>query len=345
MRKTALLGLIVVPSHAFIDWQHLDVQVINLESRWDRLLDLELRVSDPSQSPLPFSLENMCRMPAVNASEVHDIASTGLISDDDWAAAQQRVEDNVRTFGGPLTPGAVGCGLSHALAWKRIVDLDLPYGLIMEDDTRVFYAHLEQAFKQDIKLPADWRLVQLQACVDPHKKSLSPVAWWTEDEAGGALATIEEVRVVLKRGVRTCLGAYLINRDGAQYLLENALPLREQIDANDPTNAFARMPGHYYTYPPLARQYKDSKLESDDQIQGNSSSFFSIVSVDVSHGGGFERPIRNCKPLPGNTSHAGFLGRALGAFATARRHRSRHQDEDQDTDWKVLLNPELVDPK
>ncbi|MAI68498.1 MAG: glycosyl transferase family 25, partial [Rhizobiales bacterium TMED143] len=34
----------------------------------------------------------------------------------------------------PLSPGEVGCFLSHRACWQRIVDQDLPYALIVEDD-------------------------------------------------------------------------------------------------------------------------------------------------------------------------------------------------------------------
>ena len=34
----------------------------------------------------------------------------------------------------PLTPGEIGCYLSHIAVMKRIVDQDLPYACVLEDD-------------------------------------------------------------------------------------------------------------------------------------------------------------------------------------------------------------------
>jgi len=44
---------------------------------------------------------------------------------------------NVRTLTGMLTPGEVGCILSHQKAFQRIIDEKLPYALIMEDDVDI----------------------------------------------------------------------------------------------------------------------------------------------------------------------------------------------------------------
>lgn len=42
--------------------------------------------------------------------------------------------DEVKKFPVWLTPGALGCSLSHLAAYEKIVQLNLPYAIILEDD-------------------------------------------------------------------------------------------------------------------------------------------------------------------------------------------------------------------
>ncbi|MFC3123082.1 glycosyltransferase family 25 protein [Agaribacter flavus] len=46
-------------------------------------------------------------------------------------------EKNLREYYKPLTPGEIGCYLSHRKAWQSIVDRRLPYALILEDDFNI----------------------------------------------------------------------------------------------------------------------------------------------------------------------------------------------------------------
>lgn len=43
--------------------------------------------------------------------------------------------DFQRDYGRTLSKGEIGCALSHALAYKKIVEENIPYAVIMEDDT------------------------------------------------------------------------------------------------------------------------------------------------------------------------------------------------------------------
>ena len=43
-------------------------------------------------------------------------------------------EINRKTWHRPLTPGEIGCYLSHIDCWERIVDSQLDFALILEDD-------------------------------------------------------------------------------------------------------------------------------------------------------------------------------------------------------------------
>ena len=75
----------------------------------------------------------------------------------------------------PFSRGAAGCALSHALAYKRIIDLNLPYGIVMEDDITKFYTDNIPGMLKYIGSPTahvgkgdervrGWDVVQLQTC-------------------------------------------------------------------------------------------------------------------------------------------------------------------------------------
>ena len=208
-----------------IDWNKLDVSILNLDNRVDRLAALVDTIEYPllPGTGAPFALHQACRVPAVNATAIGaELPSTGLIYDNIWKEANDRLKRNQMTMGGPLTPGSVGCGISHALAWKRLVDTGLPYGLILEDDTRVFYAHTVQIFEEALRVPSDWNMIQLQACMDVRDPAKE---WWATDADGGLVATAKRVKIQLLEGAPNCLGAYLLSRAGAEYLLKNTFPL------------------------------------------------------------------------------------------------------------------------
>lgn len=88
--------------------------------------------------------------------------------------------------------------------------------------------------------------------------------------------------------------------------------------------AFAKLPGHYYTDPPLFRQYMDSGMDSDSQIDPYTS---------LARRGRTHMPV--CDGLPANTSTAAYLRKALGGYGFANR------PNEAGGDWKALLDPTL----
>ena len=63
------------------------------------------------------------------------------------------------TIQDPLTPGEIGCALSHLNLYKHIIEHNIQHALIMEDDTLlkpIFPYVLEQTLKQNI----DWDIIQ-----------------------------------------------------------------------------------------------------------------------------------------------------------------------------------------
>ena len=79
---------------------------------------------------------------------------------------------------------AAGCALSHFLAYKRIIDLDLPLGFVAEDDILSFstrdFASVLRHVGSPTGDPADpvsgWDVVQLQTCPTGQVRELASYA-------------------------------------------------------------------------------------------------------------------------------------------------------------------------
>ena len=69
-------------------------------------------------------------------TEIVDAVDGELLSADARAAVYRRDRYFPR-YPFPLRPGEIGCFLSHRLCWQHIVDRNLAYGLIFEDDARL----------------------------------------------------------------------------------------------------------------------------------------------------------------------------------------------------------------
>lgn len=110
--------------------------------------------------------------------------------------------------------GAIGCSLSHYDAWRRLLASSAPAMIIFEDDSPVpadLKARLEA-----LELPADWDIIQFQRTEFSNGASCKPIPG--------------------EEPWQQCLGlmgsyAYMINRRGAQRMLEKAYPIELHMDA------------------------------------------------------------------------------------------------------------------
>lgn len=256
-------------------WHELleDTYCINLErrpERWEfmrgqfRRLGLEAR-----------------RFTAVDGHrvDIEALAEAGLVTD----LAKQRylLPDSYKLFGFDLTPGAVGCALSHILIWKDIVLRDgrnqaLRPFLVVEDDCAFDPAFSEGLLEERLRhVPPDWQLLflggqDLQGC-----QHLLQCASGVRRHYAGFKETT----------------AYLVTPDGARACLEVSVPLRWQIDTHlsendthavrrggidpsgwpviskcDPSDMpYTVKPMSYCLWPPCVRQDRDA-FQTDVQI-------------------------------------------------------------------------------
>lgn len=86
-----------------------------------------------------------------------------------------------------LVPGEIGCALSHRLVWQQMVDNQIPYALILEDDIEIDsrltailsnpqnYQHLD-FLNLAIKEPYEINVEAVQACTD-NQQWIRPHFW------------------------------------------------------------------------------------------------------------------------------------------------------------------------
>ena len=114
---------------------------------------------------------------------------------------------NRRTFHLPMTPGEIGCYLSHRNAWQAILDLGLDYAVILEDDV-ILGDDFAHALEMVPDITESWDMIKLGAV------SRKPVLQRT------ALGRLD-----LCRYLKVPISAYaqIVSRSGAEKLL----PCRE----------------------------------------------------------------------------------------------------------------------
>ena len=118
-----------------------------------------------------------------------------------------------RLQGYELTPGEVGCFLSHINAWKLCVKNNVTT-LIFEDDFLV-EKNLEATIKDLLTIANQWTLVRLSGIYETRHQSLEKRSTY---------------ELVKNLGEPCGTAAYMIQPDAAKILLENAAEIYEPVD-------------------------------------------------------------------------------------------------------------------
>lgn len=139
------------------------------------------------------------------------IKSTGLTYEivDGVEAAKWRVEEmpvDDSRWERRLIPGEIGCYLAHLRAMRRIVDYDLPWGCILEDDFCFEPAPDLGLGDVESHLPADFHYIHLQRDLGTNRKLQIT-------DQGKYFSRI--------LGTPRCTSGYIISNPLAQFILEN----------------------------------------------------------------------------------------------------------------------------
>lgn len=112
------------------------------------------------------------------------------------------------------TPSTIGCGASHALVWKRVLESGVPYAIVLEDDTEFVsdaVRHIRYAIP---RMPGDADVLVLGcfAC-------------------GTSARPVQPSSQQIQRiGHFFGTHAYVVTRQGASKLLEYAYPVKYHLD-------------------------------------------------------------------------------------------------------------------
>jgi glycosyl transferase family 25 len=135
-----------------------------------------------------------------------------LLTAEDWKLYSK--ERALKFSKRELVPGEVGCALSHARMWERMVRGNIPEVLIFEDDVRIGRA-LPDILRNRRRLPKDWELVNFStdAPQEPFGEFITDIY------------RASRHKELPDRG-----SAYLVNLKGARKLLDHAYPIGHTAD-------------------------------------------------------------------------------------------------------------------
>lgn len=127
---------------------------------------------------------------------------------------------NTREYHHDLTSGAVGCFLSHLHIYQYIINHNLKYSLILEDDTKPTISNYKE-YLQHLFLytPEDADIILLHYI-------LPRVSKYNINTINIALSKVEP-----KKFQFWCLDSYIITRKGAKKILDNFDKITMQIDS------------------------------------------------------------------------------------------------------------------
>lgn len=123
-------------------------------------------------------------------------------------------KDAMKCAGRELSPGEIGCALSHARMWERIIAENLNEVLILEDDV-IIGEMLIRILDCRHKFPADWEFMNFMTSAKQIPLDVS---------------IYDIYRACRFEGYANGACAYLIDRAGAKKLLSHVYPIRWAAD-------------------------------------------------------------------------------------------------------------------
>jgi glycosyl transferase family 25 len=226
----------IINSKSELNTDDFDIYLINMDKNTDRLIKFT-----NNYNKTDLILKKFKRFSAIVGKDLNLINFTSPVG---YKQILETEKTGYRTHHYDLTRGAVGCYLSHLSIYKKILDNNLKYGIIFEDDCKIvddFYSRLQDGLS---KIPQDWDIYLLGViCLkcDIGKDYIKITRFWG-------------------------LHSYMINKRGASKLIEYLdKPLSKQIDADISLLIKRGILNVYAINPIIAIQ--DNSLGSD--IQSN----------------------------------------------------------------------------
>jgi len=162
---------------------------------------------------------------------------------------KQKIYEPFNTWN-PMTRGQIACFMSHQKAWQRVVDLNLPFALIVEDDCDLIshpdtLKYISQVFTQELNFT--WDLLYL---------GRNPAFCRTISKVRPHVVSVEKT---------WGLFAYAVSLHGATQLLkETSGPIKEPVDVCVSTCAF---PKRKIAFSPIALFIRTDELSDTSNIK------------------------------------------------------------------------------
>ena len=191
-----------VSSNKMIDIRKIPVFCINLDKRPERynIFSKQRGVAEL----------NIVRVSAVDGAKLNPLKSPYISNQ----TKINIIHKTRRSHGEIDTIGAIGCSLSHYSVWKRFLETDASYCLVLEDDAQVRVGLAESVMEASSSSSSSfdvWLLSYklydktLLSCGSDAKEWKSPVNFWGTS-------------------------AYIVSRDGAKRLMEDFFPIECHLD-------------------------------------------------------------------------------------------------------------------
>lgn len=222
-------------------FDNMAVYYINLDRSFDRRM----------------SIEKMCNMNDIKSERVQGVDGKLLNLDDPkYEKALKKIKwwfliENKKNV------GHFGCYLSHMKVFKRFLETDKKYCLIMEDDAEFIVNDIKKEIIKNIKnLPRGWDILLLG-----YEVNGGPNGY---DEVKEANKETKLENGLLNLNYFTGLHGYIINRNSAKKLIENLQYLDWIIDWNMGYLAKRGLLNIYGVFPPLICQPAVHMIEIND---------------------------------------------------------------------------------
>jgi glycosyl transferase family 25 len=177
--------------------QEIDSYVINLPRRPDRLENFKINYYKSD-----ISKNNLIVINAIDGKDFKQIE--GFVPE----STKKIIKSGQRKTHDELTPGMIGCYLSHYKAYEEFLKSGKEMALIFEDDSKIISSPFDSRLNN---YPKDWDIIMIgvQSCMDCPDVNENFMRLHYFYGAGG----------------------YLINRQGAKKMIENKEnPIAHQID-------------------------------------------------------------------------------------------------------------------
>lgn len=197
------VGVIVVVTFTQTTLTRPSVCVINLDRNADRLETFRKAYASSDFASWPCD-----RLVATDGKRVN-WSRRELVHVSALPALQTVAKTGLRKGDPDLTPGAVGCYLSHVRAWKRIAASPHMWGIVFEDDSGV-PAEARSALVGHLRdVPGDWDVFLMG---------------YEDHESTRVSDSIISITSFCR------LHAYAITAKAASKLSRSMLPMRQQVD-------------------------------------------------------------------------------------------------------------------